>query len=365
MGGVWMCDLLWEEWLYRQDPEFLRGRAWPVMAGAARFALDWLVEGPDGCLSTAPSTSPEHRFLTPEGRAVGVGRGSTMDLCLVASLFDHCLEAARVLGSAAEDRGGVEASLLSRIADARERLAPVTVREDGLLNEWADGQYGEEPIHRHVSHLYAVYPGSLWPEEEEPELWAAAKAALDARGPEGTGWSIAWRLCLRARFRQGEAAADALDRLLRPAAAPGTWGERGGLYPNLFDAHPPFQIDGNFGATAGIALMLAQTGGGHLRLLPALPEAWPRGRVSGLRLPGGIGLDLEWDRGELLRARLSADRRATLEVSAYGAGGERTDHWEKVDIGAGEAVDLDSKPRIDNPRSRDEDSSATKKEDTE
>jgi alpha-L-fucosidase 2 len=336
MGGLWMCDLLWAEWVYGGDRDFLAREAWPLMSGAARFALDWLVPGEGGALTTAPSTSPEHRFRTEGGALAALGRGSTMDLCLIGALFAHCLEAASALGPEQADPG-----LVARIAEARALLAPVKISPEGLVEEWSDGQEGEDRSHRHLSHLYAVFPGGLWTEEGESALWEAAKASLDARGAEGTGWSLAWKLCLRARFRQSEKAMDALRRMTRLSVfGPRALAESGGLFPNLFDAHPPFQIDGNFGLTAGIALLLVQGQGGRLLLLPALPREWPQGSARGLRVPGGITVDLEWVRGSLVAAALSSDRAAIVEVRSYGPGGAEAARWEALGLEAGSRIEL-------------------------
>lgn len=308
MGGIWMSALLWEEWRFGCDLSFLRRTLWPILSGAARFALDWLVACSDGSLTTAPSTSPEHRFRTADGGLAAVGRGSTLDLLLIGELFDHCLEAADRLELS-------DAALVARVRAARVRLQPVGIRLDGTLEEWSDGQSGEDPGHRHLSHLYGIFPGDSWDAETDPDYWQAALRSLDARGSTGTGWSLAWKICLRARFGQGDLAWGHLRELLRPAKAPETGGwERGGVYPNLLDACPPFQIDGNFGVTAGIALMLVQGDGRIIRLLPALPGAWPDGSVRGLRLRDGITVDLEWAHGRLVRATLVADRDCRPEL---------------------------------------------------
>jgi alpha-L-fucosidase 2 len=313
MGGAWLCRHLWEHYEFGEDEAYLRDRAWPVMRGAAEFCLDWLVELPDGTLGTLPSTSPENEFVGTDGAPAAVTSAATMDLALIGELFDECLAAGAVLG--------LGDPLLDRIAAARRRLRAPRVGSRGELLEWGEELPEVDPHHRHHSHLAGLFPGRSITPAATPDLAAAAARTLDLRGDTATGWSLAWKIALRARLGDGAHAHTLLEALLTLTEVTDVRMDEGaGVYANLLCAHPPFQIDGNFGATAAIAEMLLQSHAGELHLLPALPAAWPHGTVRGLRARGNLAVDVQWREGRLAGATITAARDRDVVVRA---GGER------------------------------------------
>ena len=315
MGGVWLLQNLWDHWEFERDKDFLRV-IYPLMKSAAEFFFDTLAVHPaDGTLVTVPSMSPENEH--PFGAALCAG--PAMDRQLLRDLFDHCTTAAETLN--------VDAAFQAQCSSVRARLAPDRIGRAGQLQEWLEDWDLQAPElrHRHISHLYALHPSEQITIEDTPELAAAARRSLEIRGDEATGWGLAWRINVWARLAQGDHAHSVLATLLMP--------ER--TYPNMFDAHPPFQIDGNFGGAAGIAEMLLQSHRGRIRLLPALPKKWPSGTVTGLRARGGFTIDMRWSSGTLERVTITSRaghpgtlvyREQRLEVK-LARGQQRTCEW--------------------------------------
>lgn len=288
-GSAWLCGHLWEHYAFDPNQDYLRW-AYPIMKGSAQFYLDMLVEEPrHGWLVTAPSNSPENAFRTPDGKIAHVCMGPTVDMQLLRELFGHCIMAGEILDT---DR-----TFRTMLAKKRARLAPNQIGPDGRLQEWLEPYDEPEPHHRHVSHMYGLYPYHELTPQSDPELAAAAEKSLKRRGSKGdVGWSNAWKTALWARLQNSAQAYDYLHRLISVNA-----------FPNLFNACYPgsiFQIDGNFGGAAGIAEILLQSHSDQIHLLPALPKAWPNGYVKGLCARGGFRIDMEWETGELRTARL-------------------------------------------------------------
>jgi alpha-L-fucosidase 2 len=293
-GGAWLCTHLWEHYEYAPDRAFLAS-IYPILKGASLFFLDTLQVDPEtGHLVTNPSLSPENGH----GHGSSLIHGPTMDMQIIADLFDQTSAAAALLGE--------DADIAAEIRQARGRLLPMQIGRQGQLQEWPyDWDADADDVHhRHVSHLYGLYPSRLIDVDRTPDLARAARRSLEIRGDRATGWATAWRISLWARLRDGDRAHDILRFLLGP--------ER--TYPNMFDAHPPFQIDGNFGGTAGIVEMIVQNHGEIIHLLPALPKAWPTGSIAGLRTRGGCIVDVYWRGGVLDRVRIRGSRPGTRVV---------------------------------------------------
>ncbi len=325
-GGAWACQHLWWHYEYTLDREFLRERAYPAMREAARFFLSYLFEDPRSdraWLISGPSNSPE---------IGGLVLGPTMDHQIIRNLLADCIAASEILD--------VDADLRARMRAVRARIAPNQVGQHGQLQEWLEDKDDPKNKHRHVSHLWGLHPGREITREETPDLFTAARTSLTMRGDEGTGWSMGWKVNFWARLKDGDHAYTIMNNLLRLTGSPQTEYRGGGTYPNLFDAHPPFQIDGNFGVTAGIAEMLMQShrrneqGATLIELLPALPAAWPQGQVQGLRARGGFEIGVTWQRGALAAVDIQSLKGQPCEL-VYG------DRTIRLRTNSGQRVSLD------------------------
>ncbi|GLT47344.1 hypothetical protein SLA2020_210480 [Shorea laevis] len=311
MGGAWLCTHLWEHYTYTLDKDFLKNKAYPLLEGCASFLLDWLIEGPGGYLETNPSTSPEHMFIAPDGSSASVSYSSTMDMAIIREVFSGIVSAAEVLGR-------TDDSIIGKVREAQPRLLPTRVARDGSIMEWAQDFQDPDVHHRHVSHLFGLFPGHTITIEKTPDLCKAADNTLYKRGEDGPGWSTTWKIALWARLHNTEHAYRMVKHLINLVDPDHEADFEGGLYSNLFTAHPPFQIDANFGFSAAVAEMLVQSTIKDLYLLPALPrDKWASGCVKGLKARGGMTVNVCWQGGDLLEVGLWSKEHNTVKRLHY------------------------------------------------
>lgn len=306
-GSGWLCHMLWRHYTFTQDTAYLQ-KIYPIIKGSAEFYLSTMVKYPEyGWLVTAPSNSPENAFRLPNGETAHVAIAPTVDNQIIRALFSHVISASQILDKDENFRKELEI--------AKEQLPPNQIGNDGRLMEWLKEYEEVEPHHRHVSHLWGLYPGNEITPSGTPELAKAAEATLEKRGDKSTGWSLAWKINFWARLGDGNRAFQLLQNLLKPTVYQGfNMTDGGGTYPNLFCAHPPFQIDGNFGGTAGIAEMLVQSHAGYIQFLPALPKQWKSGNYQGLCVRGGGVVGAKWENSKLQEASLQANVSNTFQV---------------------------------------------------
>ncbi|KAI3875983.1 hypothetical protein MKX03_026219 [Papaver bracteatum] len=315
MGGAWLVTHLWEHYTYTMDKGFLEKRAYPLMESCASFLLDWLIEGKGGFLETNPSTSPEHRFVVPGGKTASVSYSTTMDMSIIREVFTQLISASEVLGKTKED------ALVENVKKAQARLFPTKIARNNSIMEWAEDFQDPEPTHRHVSHLFGLFPGHTITVEKTPDLSKAAENTLLNRGEEGPGWSTTWKASLWARLHSSKHAYRMVKHLIDLVDPDHESDYEGGLYSNLFTAHPPFQIDANFGFSTAIAEMLVQSTVDDLNLLPALPrDKWASGCVKGLKARGGVTVNICWTEGELHEVGLwTKDHNSLRRIRYNGA----------------------------------------------
>ncbi len=316
-GAAWLCQHLWEHYAFTQDRQFLAETAYPMMKEAALFWMDYLTEDEDGRLVSVPSYSPEHG---------GISKGASMDHQIAWDILNNCVKASEVLKK--------DEIFRNEAMEVRDKILPPKIGSWGQLQEWKEDVDDPDNHHRHVSHLFALHPGDQISVENTPKLAEAARVSLNARGDDGTGWSLAWKVNFWARLKDGDRAYKLFQRLLKPTATQGTeMSSGGGTYPNLLCAHPPFQLDGNMGGNAGMAEMLLQSHTSTIELLPALPNAWKNGHIQGLKARGGFEIAMEWKEGKLAEATVQCTSIGTCTL-------KYKNNEQSFSMNAGETITL-------------------------
>jgi len=299
VGGAWLCSHLWEHYQFNGDQKYLSEFAYPLMKDAALFCKAWLIEDKNGRLITAPSTSPENFYITESGFKGSVSVATTMDMSLIWDLFTNVISASELLG--------IDDEFRNELIEKKSKLFPLQIGKKGNLQEWYKDWEDVEPQHRHISHLYGLFPGRQITPFSTPQFAEAARKTLELRGDGGTGWSKGWKINVWARLHDGNHAHKLIREQLTLTGVEGTnYATGGGTYPNLLDAHPPFQIDGNFGGTSGMTEILLQSHDGVIHMLPALPDEWATGKVTGLKARGGFIFDIAWRGGKITEVKVKS-----------------------------------------------------------